>query len=309
MKLYNAISAPTAVDASPDASRRHAVYNDTNTVIVVTNGATTANLSEDEKAAAIADNHGWEGKKYADPAGGDSYEAVVYSNIGKPTEGAKISTILSEGVVSNDTLTGNAPLVASSSFNQSAGKKEFKLPDPNPSGATKINVVGSYSGVSGTYTCTPNSDEHCSATKATKGFTLGNGTWTFKPTNADDKLMSTPDANYASYGWWLHKSADGKKYTASAFADVKGTVEVASGIIVLEGTATYTGGAAGKYALHSSTGGTNDAGHFHREGYAQCRFQQRNDLGHHRQLHGSRRKVAGLVRYAEQDGHRRHRDY
>ena len=28
------------------------------------------------------------------------------------------------------------------------------------------------------------------------------------------------------------------------------------------GTATYTGGAAGKYALRSSTGGTNDAGHF-----------------------------------------------
>ena len=30
----------------------------------------------------------------------------------------------------------------------------------------------------------------------------------------------------------------------------------------LQGTATYMGGAAGKYALSSSTGGTNDAGHF-----------------------------------------------
>ena len=36
----------------------------------------------------------------------------------------------------------------------------------------------------------------------------------------------------------------------------------ALGLDTLKGTATYMGGAAGKYALSSSTGGTNDAGHF-----------------------------------------------
>ena len=77
--------------------------------------------------------------------------------------------------------------------------------------------------------------------------------------------MSTPDANYASYGWWIHKSEDDSDYTASAFVDVKGTGEAPAPLqpsTTLQGTATYMGGAAGKYALSSSTGGTNDAGHF-----------------------------------------------
>ena len=42
----------------------------------------------------------------------------------------------------------------------------------------------------------------------------------------------------------------------------RGDVPNATGLDALEGTATYMGGAAGKYALRSSTGGTNDAGHF-----------------------------------------------
>ena len=69
------------------------------------------------------------------------------------------------------------------------------------------------------------------------------------------------DADYASYGWWLHTAEDGT-LTTSAFVDDRGTVDAASGITDLRGTATYTGGAAGNYALSSSTGGTNDAGHF-----------------------------------------------
>ena len=81
------------------------------------------------------------------------------------------------------------------------------------------------------------------------------------PSSPSAEVMSIPNAIFASYGWWLHKSEDGGTFTASAFVD-NGEVPVASGIMDLRGTATYMGGAAGKYALHSSTGGTNDAGHF-----------------------------------------------
>ena len=124
-------------------------------------------------------------------------------------------------------------------------------------------IPGSYHGVSGNYYCTPtNADTKCSSTVAESGFTLAGGTWTFKPTSATAKVMSVADTVYASYGWWLHMSEDGATYTASAFATARGTVTAAAGITALRGTATYMGGAAGKYALSSSTGGTNDAGHF-----------------------------------------------
>ena len=92
-------------------------------------------------------------------------------------------------------------------------------------------------------------------------FDAGNAEWTFKPTNPEARVMSTPDSSYASYGWWLHTAANGD-LTASAFVDRKGAAEAATDLDDLNGTATYVGSAVGKYALSSTTGGTNDAGDF-----------------------------------------------
>ncbi len=246
---------------------RNAAYDTDNNIEVTIGAAAAVDLTED-KDATVGDNHGWQGQKFtASPDGGGTYEAVVYSNVGEPTEGAKFSDTytLTDGRTGDVTsLTGHAASrVASPSFDHSAGTKTFNLPDPNPGGATIINVAGSYQGVSGTYSCTPTTPaDGCSVVVAASGFTLGGGTWTFAPTNPDARLMDVPDAIYASYGWWIHKSEDGETFTASAFAADRGAVPDATGITALQGTATYMGGAAGKYALRSMTGGTNDAGHF-----------------------------------------------
>ncbi len=281
-KLYAGIAAPNGDANTLAANDRAAAYNNAGTPtgaavdthILVSNSGETALtapivLSEDKKTA-VAALYGWEGKRYADPDGGDMVEAMVYSNVGEPTEGAKFSATYTYNATlvdgSNTELTitsaGDTDVqgrIASPSFDQSAGKKEFEL------GANMVRVMvpGSYHGVSGTYNCTPtDANTKCSATVAASGFTLEGGTWTFKATNADDRLTDMPDTVYASYGWWIHKSADDSTYTASAFVDDKGDVPAATGITALQGTATYMGGAAGKYALSSSTGGTNDAGHF-----------------------------------------------
>ena len=264
MKLHAGIGAST--DNKSAETRRHAVYDNDGNIEVSSGTADTVDLSED-KMAMVGDNHGWMGKRYADPDGGDMYEAVVYSDVGDPTPGDKFSkkytNNLTDGVLNTSTTEGDASLVASPSFDQSAGTKTFKLPDPNPNGETIINIPGSFDGVSGTYMCEPGSKGTCSVTVAAKGFTLdGGGTWTFKPDNADDQVMGMPDGNYASYGWWVRTSEDGKMVTASAFVDNKGTDPDSLAIAELRGTATYMGGAAGQYTLYSSTGGTNDAGEF-----------------------------------------------
>ena len=284
-KLYAGISTPVGSNASPVADNRSAAYNDADTAIVVligddatptlaTDGIT---LSEDEDTM-VADNHGWEGKRYADAPGGDMVEAIVYSNVGEPTMGAKFNSgntgannvgfATTAGVLAVEAATNLAARIVSPSFDHTAGYKTFNLPDPNLGGATNVTISGSYYGVAGTYSCTPTiPDDGCRVNKAADGYTLvltgtGAGTWTFTATNPEDRVTETPDSIYASYGWWLHKSEDGMTFTASAFADDKGDVPDATGITALMGTATYMGGAAGKYALHSSTGGTNDAGHF-----------------------------------------------
>ena len=266
MKLHASIGDDPL--ASSGDEERTAAYSGTNDAdITVTIGTAPQVLKEDKKAT-VAANHGWAGKKYAASGTGvdGTYEAVVYSNVGDPKEGDPFNKMYGDdlnettGELTIDTTgEGVAGRVASSSFDQSAGKKEFKKGD----NLERVIIAGSYHGVSGSYYCTPNSNLTCSATVAASGFTLAGGTWTFKPANAETKVTSMSDTSYASYGWWLHKSANGNTFTASAFVDDKGTdVEAASGITALRGTATYMGGAAGKYALYSSTGGTNDAGHF-----------------------------------------------
>ena len=282
-KLYTGISAQMGAGDGTTfaATDRDAYYNTDATAILVSIGdgtnvptAVSATLSEDKKTT-VAKNHGWAGKRYADPAGGDMYEARVYSNVAAPKQGRKFGSaaaVTPTGAFEYQLTDGALPSasfeaknVAFSGVTQTAGRKSFDLPDPNPSSADIILIPGSYHGVSGTYSCTPAvAADGCSADVAgVGGFTVSAGdTWTFKPSNANARVLDAADTDYASYGWWIKKVARDGDFTASAFVDEKGAVAAASGLNDLNGTATYQGGAAGKYALASSTGGTNDAGHF-----------------------------------------------
>ena len=302
--VANSTAAGTALAA---ADERGAAYNNVDvptsgvavdTRIMVGIGTETPVALSEDKDAPDTDNHGWEGKRYtAEPDDDGTYEARVYSNVGDPTEGAKFNSGSTELPAVGDlndttgetpvlsTLTGYAALVDSPSFDQSAGVKEFEL----PTNTIRYSVSGTYHGVAGTYYCTPAADSTCASRKAAKGFELGStlddtnaftaGGWTFKPTDPEARVTSTPDDAYLSYGWWIHKSADGSTFTASAFVDNKGTVQAAAALDTLQGTATYTGGAAGKYALSSSTGGTNDAGHFTAKATLEADFSDNSITG------------------------------
>lgn len=289
MKLYAGIGKPMGDLATPAATDRVAGYSGNNVQVRIGDDSPAAEdnitLTEDKKTAVTA-NHGWAGKRYADPAGGDSYEAIVYSNVEAAKQGKKFG-----GVAAGLTATGPyqyqlstagvltaaeadgigetddafvAARVAITGVTRTAGTETFKLPEGRPQGEDIITRSGSYHGVAGTYSCdTSDGANTCTAAVAPKGLTLGGtGTWTFKPTNAETRVTDSSDTAYASYGWWLKKAANDGDFTASAFHDFKGTPGAVGIADLVAGTATYVGGAAGKYALASATGGTNDAGHF-----------------------------------------------
>ena len=321
-KLYAGIYAPAADATGTGTGDVHAAYNDAGTPtgstadshIMVTIGTggdsptagTPVALSADGDTM-VADHHGWKGARYIDPTGGDEYEAIVYSNVGEPTTGRMFghadpgtgdgrkyeydinaNGVLTEEEADGPDATDNAFVagrVKSPSFDQSAGKKEFELGQ----NMVAVMIAGSYHGVDGTYSCTPEADHTCSARVLGTGFTLGQtqdddnsfevggGVWTFTPGNPRERVTDSPDNNYASYGWWIKKAVHNGPFTASAFVDVKGTVAAAEALDALNGTATYMGGAAGKYALASSTGGTNDAGHFTARATLEADFTNNTD--------------------------------
>ena len=265
-KLYAGIGA-APLTATGDGQRSAAYSGTGDSEITVTydpdltqtgDTAVTETLTEDKKAME-ADNYGWEGKKYTDAPGGASVEAIVYSDVEDPTPGRKFGSAepgtgdnrayeytLAAGVLTNANaggVGGSAGFVAArvgfTNVTRTAGTETFKLPDGRPQGETIINIPGSYHGVSGTYACAPaDAAAGCSATVAARGFTVSAGdTWTFKPGSAEARVMSDPDTMYASYGWWLQTSADGKSVIASAFVDYKGgddSAEFAGGIRCLE---------------------------------------------------------------------------
>ena len=284
-RLYEGIGAPTLVTLDAD-TRRHATYNTGATAIEVTSRAGTADdiavtLSEDKKTM-VADNHGWEGKKYtAEPNDDGMYEAIVYSNVEAPAMGKKFGSAtalpadaaelaafayqyaLVNGALVIDTSQAGVPARVALDISRTAGTQAFELPNDN---TVRVVVSGSYHGVPGTYECAPDT-AGCSATVQGEGWTLAGADsagWMFTPSDPNARVMELPDADYASYGWWLHKSENGNTFTASAFVDVKGTIPAISNLDALNGKARYVGGAAGKYAISSpaATGGTNDAGHF-----------------------------------------------
>ena len=299
VKLYDALGTdPLGQNYSRDTSTGTRVIDTGDLVVQIQNPFTEDLFNEndtlkEDKTAMVAPLHGWTGSKHtATVAAGTqnaqgqsispgTYTAHMYSNVEAPTPGKKFG-----GAAANDEyeygLTNKAisfgtgatdvaavpARIAFTDVTRTAGTETFKLPESNPAGLTKILVPGSYHGVSGTYSCTPASGTSCTAAVAAAGgFTLGAGTWTFTPGDPNDRVMSAPDTVYPVYGWWQHEASNGTT-RVSAFTGYKGTVEtvaitVGGGLVnVLNGTATYKGGAAGIYALQSSTGGTNDAGHF-----------------------------------------------
>ena len=282
-KLYAGISRPFGgASTSGDVRIRAADYNTDGDFRVnagLPANAPAAVILSQDKEAVVAAHRGWEGMKFtASPTGAGTYEAVVYSNVGEPTPGDPFNEQYSD----LDATTGERPiatstpavqaLVASSNFDQSAGTKEFEL----GTNLQRVIISGSFHGVSGNYYCTPAASSTCAVQVAADGFTLGGtldatnaftegasgGAWTFKPNDANARVTEMPDTSYVSYGWWIHTSADGSEFRVSAFRSFKGSVLNAANVNDLNGTATYVGGAAGKYALSSPIGGTNDAGHF-----------------------------------------------
>ena len=292
-KLYAGIYAPAADATGIAVGNVHAAYNDAGTpagstadthIIVTIGDGTAANgqaLSED-KDATVAANRGWTGKKYTYTDDDDNmYEAVVYSNVEERKPGKKFGSVVSGSTAApgyeyalssvhggynliNPTPAGDSDKVVLTEVTRTAGVETWTFADqtPNPDASGLVTTPGSYHGVPGEYRCLATPNLACTATVASGGgFILrSQSNWWFIPANGENRVMGAADTAYASYGWWLHTDAEGNM-TASAFDDFKGTVEPAVALPVT-GTATYVGGAAGKYALASPTGGTNDAGHF-----------------------------------------------
>lgn len=208
----------------------------------------------------------WQGTMLTDTNDADaSSTVVVYTDIKAP-----------KAVPFGDvyTLDANGDL-ASATVILAANRSKVKAPafvhtgrmnhDPDPDSATDIAMVrGTFNGASGEYRCVAASATACASHDAGKGVVRLEGTWLFDPDSGAMAMMADP--SFAYFGWWLNKGTT-EGVEAGVFhgvTDGTGDAELLAAptdISPLGGTATYTGAAAGKYAINPGLSSAS-AGHW-----------------------------------------------
>ena len=156
----------------------------------------------------------------------------------------------------------HVPLIMASGFDH-AGVRDHAPDAGAGDDQVTVRVPGTFHGAAGQYQCTADSANDCVSHEDDNGIRLtGDGTpvaaWTFVPNPG--AMVSVADSTYMYFGWWLHKDSTGPE--ADAFHGITGspTAITAADFTALSGTATYSGAAAGKYAIDPVSPGTYASG-------------------------------------------------
>ena len=126
-------------------------------------------------------------------------------------------------------------------------------------GGRAKTVDGTFDGVPGHFAC---GAETCTLMTDDKGKLISTTeAWRFTPMAPLTATVKDPDEAYAYFGWWLDKPEDNADtHMTEVFTGAVGDTG-ANVTAAIEGTATYVGPAAGKYATKSfSAGVQTDAG-------------------------------------------------
>ena len=236
-------------------------------------GIYTVTLEKGDMVAAVA---GWTGHDYD---GDDDLTGRVYTIKGAAQEGAKFSAyaVASNGLtpITSGDQAGEYTVVSTdaavqkrieiNAFTQTSGSHTFEKT------RGLVTQAGSHYGVAGTYYCSGTDD--CVAAVTGDGVQL-TGTWTFKPTDADQRVTAMEGATYA-FGWWENE----KSFFPISFqpqgSDL--TTNYVDYITTLRGTASYSGAAAGKYVFYRGSGAENEAGGFTAHAKLTAKFEPDGD--------------------------------
>jgi hypothetical protein len=247
-----------------------------------TPATTVTGLETTAVAGSTSSAGGWTGGTYtaADEAVGTTDEVVFYTDIEapgtQPFSGEMGKYSAADGIDADGNLeivsATDATLIASSDFPTGPGIVT------HAAGADGVaEVDGTFDGAPGTYVCTPATDNDCtSSIRSGGGIALaGGGGWKFVP--AEGATVAKPDTQYSYFGWWLRDTGD--RFFVGVFDGGKGgNAQDFANLPQLQGTATYSGPAAGKFVIDSRIGPA-EAGEFTAEAELEVDFGDDAGLG------------------------------
>ncbi len=229
---------------------------------------------------SVSANSGWTGGHFKGKGDNKDHEARVYWLAETKAKGTKFSALTLTTDPDGATKAGTSNVITAFDFTSAEATDRIVIAgftgtsgEITPPGARTTGTgddavhtwSGSYYGVPGTYSCSGEAD-NCTASRHAdeKRKLTGSGTWMFTvtPANADMEVADTSNT-YSYYGWWINKATAGYQFD-SLFGGTTVVVgaDANTGVGGASGTATYNGGAAGKYAIYSTTPKAAESGDF-----------------------------------------------
>ena len=216
---------------------------------------------------------GWQGTMLTDAIAADAATnpgarstVVVYTDIEAP----KAVPFDEVHTLANDVLTiaattdaaAHTGLISASAFNHTG--RMVHDPDEDDANET-IRIRGMFNGAAGEYRCSEGGTTGtCASIESAAGVRLA-GTWIFDPDSGAMAMMVDP--SFAYFGWWLNTGTTEGSETGVFHGVTDGTGDaelladpVDASFNPLGGTATYTGGAAGQYAIRPSLSAAHSGG-------------------------------------------------
>ena len=127
-----------------------------------------------------------------------------------------------------------------------------------PENRDDVTRSGTYQGVSGTFSCATG----CNMAADADGTIMYTGTWTFKPGSLASGIPQPQDTEFLYFGDWAFRPDDAADAHAYRWiAGGQGAISTAN-FGALDGTATFSGGAIGRYALRNQVGQEDRIGSF-----------------------------------------------
>ena len=226
-------------------------------------GVLTATQSGYTMSAAPEEIVGWRGRTLEN----DGDTTVIYTNI----ENAAATPIRRLYRSASDTaelaVHYNVLAQLDSDMNKDILWADAKRADEDSAttgtggGDAETTFAGSVRGLEGTFSCTGAVADCGVPVPGDDGAINSTATWTFTPTDPNGTI-DVPNPAYVSFGWWLNAMGTEGDYEFEAFASVNGMTMNGESGRDLEGSATYKGAAAGKYAILSTTDDSASGGHF-----------------------------------------------
>ena len=294
--LLAALMSVTDANTTTDGDQSNRAGNPTLTVPAAPSalGPTTVEATSDGMLVIKATDYdtempadaidGWRGAELkGSTAGNEGDTLVLYSDIGNDGSESLLDRYMSSlprpsaprswAIDNNDTDDNNDTTDVINTDNDISWTVVTRPDDTSAvsgtSTAAMVTFMGSVHNIPGTFSC-PGNTTACVAPvrysdgKVATGAGTVTGDWNFIP---DEGVATyTDDTSYLAFGWWLNKGDDGKPDDVRLLMSATGLgeerAEASTSGAMLRGSATYEGGAAGKYAIASQANDSYEGGHF-----------------------------------------------